>query len=148
MAIKQETLEIAAKTNIAFMTDFWTSPASESFMTMSMDWIRRDWPLKARILGTVHFPRKHSIASIFGRLLHISIDFGVWPKDVECRIPQSEEPLRSEKLAYFRMELPLDRPMLTSDSGSDVSVGAEKTTFGIGIVVRVAIWMMQNGCTL
>ena len=54
------------------------------------------------------------------------IVFCVWPEDGEDRIPENEEALRCEKLAYFGMELPLDRPVLTSDCGSYVSAGAEK----------------------
>ena len=37
--IRREMEGVAAETNIAFMTDFWTSPTSKSFMTMSMHWI-------------------------------------------------------------------------------------------------------------
>ena len=55
--IKCKTLEIAAKIDIAFTTDFWTSPETESFMAMSMHWIIRDWRLKTHILGTTHFPK-------------------------------------------------------------------------------------------
>ena len=97
-------------------------------MIMSMHWITRDWRLKTRILGTVHFPEKHTAANISDRLLNERIDFGVWPKDAEGRIPKSEEALRCEKFVYFGMEPPLDRPMLTSDCGSDVPVGAEKNS--------------------
>ena len=84
-------------------------------MTMSMHWITWDWRLKMRILGTMHFPKKHTATNISDRLLNACIDFGVWPKDAEGRIPESEETLRCDKLAYFGMEPPLDRPILTSD---------------------------------
>ena len=30
---------VAAETDVAFTTDFWMSPAAESFMMMSMHWI-------------------------------------------------------------------------------------------------------------
>ena len=119
-------LQIVTETDIAFTTDFWTSLASESFTTMRMHWITWDWRLQMRILGTMHFPEKHSNANISDRLLNARIDFGVWPKDAEGRIPKIEEALRCEILAYFGMELPLDRPVLTSDCRSDVLVGAEK----------------------
>ena len=74
----------------------------------------------------MHFPEKHTAANISDRLLDARIDFGVWPKDADGRIPESEEALRCEKLVYFGMEPPFDRPVLTSDCGSDVSAGAEK----------------------
>ena len=121
-------LEIAARTDIAFTTEFWTSPTLESFMTMNMHWIMQDWRLKTRIMGTMHFPKKHTTANISDRLLNARIDFGVWPKDAKGRISESEEALRCNKLVYFGMELPLDRPLLASDCGSDVSVGAEKNS--------------------
>ena len=106
---------------------------------MSMHWRTWDWSLKTRILGTMNFPGKHTVANISDRLLNARIDFGVWPKDAEGRIPKSEETLRCTKLAYFGMELPLDRPVLTSDCESDVSGEHKKTIFWIGIVVRVTI---------
>ena len=40
--IKREMEGVAAEMDIAFMTDFWTSPIGESFMTMSMHWITQD----------------------------------------------------------------------------------------------------------
>ena len=95
-------------------------------MTMSMHWIMRDWRLKMRILGTMHFSEKHTPANICDRLLNARIDFGEWPKDGKGRITKSEEALRCEKLAYFGMEPLLDKRVLTSDCGSDVAMEAEK----------------------
>ena len=60
-------------------------------------------------------------------------------KDAECRIPKSEEALRCKKLAYFGIKPPFDKPVLAMDCGNNVSEGAEKTAFGIGIIVRVTI---------
>ena len=77
-------------------------------------------------LGRMHFPKKHTVANICDRLLNARIDFGVWPKDAASRIPKNEEALKCNKLVYFGMKPPLDRLVLTSDCGSDVSVGAEK----------------------
>ena len=79
-----------------------------------------------RILGTMHFPKTHTITNISDRLLNARIDVGVLPKDLEGRITKSEEALRSNKLACFGMEPPLDRLVLTSDCGNDVLAGAEK----------------------
>ena len=36
--IKCKTLQIAVNTDIAFTTDFWTSPTPKSFMVMSINW--------------------------------------------------------------------------------------------------------------
>ena len=47
--------EVAKEMDIAFTTDFWTSPMGESLMTMSMHWITWDWRLKTCILGTISF---------------------------------------------------------------------------------------------
>ena len=54
--IKREMEEVAKETDIAFTTDFWTSPTSESFMTMNRHWIILDWRLKKRILGMISCP--------------------------------------------------------------------------------------------
>ena len=113
-----QMLEIATRTNIAFSTDFWMSLTLESFMTMSMDWIMQNWHLKMRILGTMHFPRIHTIANISNHLLNAYMDFGVWPKDAEGSIPKNEEDLSCNKLAYFGMEPSLDRLVMTSNCGS------------------------------
>ena len=55
--IKTEMEGVAAETDVAFTTDFWTSPIAESFMTMSMHWITQDWHLKTSIMGTIYFPQ-------------------------------------------------------------------------------------------
>ena len=127
--IKCEMLEIATGMDIAFTTDFWMSLTFESFMTMSMHWIMRAWRLKKRILGTMHFPKKHTATNISQSLLNAHIDFGVWPKDAEGRIPTSEEALRCDKLVYFGMAPPLDRLVLTSDCGSDLLARVEEDSF-------------------
>ena len=40
--IRTEMEGIAAKTDVAFTTNFWTSSTAESFMMMSMHWITQD----------------------------------------------------------------------------------------------------------
>ena len=87
--IKHERLQIEAKMDIDFTTEFWISPASKNFMTMSMHWITRYWRLKMRILGIMHFAPKHSAANIPDHPLNTRIHFGVRPKDAEGRIPES-----------------------------------------------------------
>ena len=37
--VKMKMEGVAAETDVAFTTDFWTSPTTENFMTMSMHWI-------------------------------------------------------------------------------------------------------------
>ena len=98
-------------------------------MSLSMHWIMQDWRLKTRILGTIHFPPKHTTTNISDSLLNARIDFDVCPKSAESRIPQSEESPRSDKLAHFVIQPFLDRSGLTSDCGSDVSAEAEKDHF-------------------
>ena len=68
--------EVAKETDIAFTTDFWTSPMGESFMTMSMHWITWDWHLKTRIMGTISFPEDHTAMQHI-REAH-GFAFGVW----------------------------------------------------------------------
>ena len=83
----------------------------------------------------MHFPPKHTTTNVYDGLWNVRIDFDVWPKSVEGTIPQSEEALRSDKLAHFAIEAPLNRPVLTSDCGSDVLAGAEKDhLFGLQLL--------------
>ena len=93
---------------------------------MGMHWIMQGWRLKMCILETMYSPEKHSTANICDGLLNASIDFGVWSKSGESRIPQSEEAMSSGKLAYLATKPSLDALVLISDCGSDVSAGAEK----------------------
>ena len=61
--------------DIAFTTDFWTSPTSESFMTMSMHWITQEWSLKTRILGMISFPEDHTATNISDKLMDLRLEF-------------------------------------------------------------------------
>ena len=72
------------------------------------------------------FPGKHTTANICDGLLNACADFGIWSKNRESRIPQSEEAMGSDKLVYLATKRFLDAPVLMSDCGIDVSVGAEK----------------------
>ena len=40
--IRMEMEGVAAEMDVAFTTDFWTSPTAESFMAISMHWITQD----------------------------------------------------------------------------------------------------------
>ena len=124
--IRTEMEGVAAETDVAFTTDFWTSPTSESFMTMSMHWITQDWRLKTRIMGTIYFPQQHIAANISKKLMELRLDFGVYPRSRDGRPLQSLQAMRRNKGFYFREEHELDRPALTSDCVRDVSAGAER----------------------
>ena len=103
--IKREMEEVAKETDIAFTTDFWTSPMGESFMTMSMHWITQDWRLKTRILGTISFPKDHTAANISEKLMDLRLEFGLYPKSFDGRTTQCLDVVRLAKLMYFRLEL-------------------------------------------
>ena len=124
--IRTEMEGVAAETDVAFTTDFWTSPTAESLMMMSMHWITQDWRLKMRIMRTIYFPQQHTTASISKKLMELCLDFGVYPRSRDGRPLQSVEAMRRSMEFYFREEPELDKPVLTSDCGSDVSAGAER----------------------
>ena len=42
------------ETDIAFTTDFWTSPVGENFRRMSVHWITQDWGLKGLAFEDAH----------------------------------------------------------------------------------------------
>ena len=87
--IYKEMEGFAAETDVAFTTDFWTSPTAESFITMSMHWITQDWRLKTRIMGTTYFPQQHTAANISKKLMELHLDFGVYPRARDGRPLQS-----------------------------------------------------------
>ena len=62
--IRREMEGVAAETDVAFITDFWTSPTTESFMTMSMHWITQDCRLKKYIMGTISSGKYWGVAAI------------------------------------------------------------------------------------
>ena len=124
--IKREMEEVAKETDIVFTAEFWMRSASEGFMTMSMHWIIWDWRLKAHILGTISFPEHHTTVSISEKLMDLRLEFGVYPKSFDGRTPQCPDTVKLDKQLCFRLGPQLDKPILTSDCGSDVSAGAEK----------------------
>ena len=77
-------------------------------------------------LGDNAFPLETFTTNICDCLLNALTDFGVWSKRGESRIPQSEEAMSSDKLAYLATKPSLDAPVLMNDCGSDILVGAEK----------------------
>ena len=58
--------------------------------------------------------------------MELRLDFGVYPRSRDGRPPQSVQAMRSKMDLYFREEPELDKPVLTSDCGSDVSAEAER----------------------
>ena len=76
--------------------------------------------------GMIYFPQQHTTANISNKLMDLHLDFGVYPKSRDGRPPQSLQAMRRKKLFYFRGEHELDKHVLTSDCGSDVSAGAER----------------------
>ena len=80
---------VAAEMDVAFTTNFWTSPTAESFMTMSLHWITQGWRLKTRIMGMINFPQQHIAANISKKLMDLHLDFGVYPKSHDGGPPQS-----------------------------------------------------------
>ena len=58
--------------------------------------------------------------------MELRLDFGGHPKSRDGRPPQSLQAMRGKMDFYFREEPELDKPMLTSDCGSDVSAGPER----------------------
>ena len=91
-----------------------------------MHWIAWDWRLKTRILGTISFPKDHTIANISEKLMDLRLEFGLYPKSFDGRTAQCPDAVRLDKLLYFRLEPQLDKPMLTCACGSDVLAAAEK----------------------
>ena len=101
-------------------------PKIKLLLAMGMHWIMRGWRPKTRILETMHFPEKHNTTNICDSLLNARTNFFACSKSGESKISQSEEAMSSDKLAYLATKPFLDTPMLMSECGSDVLVGAEK----------------------
>ena len=124
--IKKEMEVVAAEMDIGFTTDFWMSPTGESSKTMIMHWIIRDWRLKTHILGTINIPKDHTDLNISNKLMDLRLEFGVYPKNSDGKTPLWPDVVRLDKLLYFQLETRLNKSMLTSDCGSNVSAGAKR----------------------
>lgn len=106
-------------TDVAFTCDYWTSCASDRYITMTMHWIREDWTMATGILGTSKFSDGHTAENIAAKLKDIRLTYGELP-----RVPGKEE-YYATRLEYLSTENFLDRPTMTTDLGSDISKGAE-----------------------
>ena len=100
------------------------------------------------ILGMINFPQVHIVANISNKLMDLHLEFGVYPRSSEGRPIQSHHAVRAEKVVYFQLEPVMDKPMLTSDCGSDVSARAERDNlwdwnrcacYYLNIVVQVVL---------
>ena len=78
------------------------------------------------ILGTINFLQDHTTANISNKLMDLRLEFGVYPRSSDGRPLQSLHVVRIEKVVYFQFEPVMDKPMLNSDCGSNVSAGAER----------------------
>ena len=76
--------------------------------------------------GDDKFPQWHTAANISEKLMDLRLDFGVYPRSCDGRPPQSLQAMRRHNVFYFKEEPDLDKPVLTRDYGSDVSVGAKR----------------------
>ena len=58
--------------------------------------------------------------------MDLRLESDLYPKSFDGKTAQCPDAVRLDKLLYFTLEPSLDKPVLTSDCGSDISVGAEK----------------------
>ena len=77
-------------------------------------------------MGVTSLPKDHTAMNISEKLMYLRLEFGLYPKSFDGRTTQCTDAARLLKLLYFTLELQLDKPILTSDCGSEVSVGAKK----------------------
>ena len=98
-----------------------------------------------RIMGTIYFPQQHTATNISDKLMDLRLDFGVYPKSRDGRPPQSLQAMRRKKGFYFREEHELDKPVLTSDCGSDVSAGSRKRP-PLGLE-SVCLSLLEHSCS-
>ena len=89
---KREMPEIAARMDIAFTTDFWTSLTYKELHDNEHVLDNIGLASKNALLGTMHFLKKHTTANIFDRLLNAHIDVGVWPRMQNAEFPKVKRP--------------------------------------------------------
>ena len=77
-------------------------------------------------MGTISFPKDHTATNISEKLVDLRLEFGLYPKSFDGRIAECPDAVRLDKLLYFTLGPQLDKPVLTSNCGSDVSAGVEK----------------------
>ena len=57
-----------------------------------------------RILGTISFPKDHTIMNISDKLMDLRLEFGVYPRNSEGRTPQCLDAVKFDKIMYFTLE--------------------------------------------
>ena len=77
-------------------------------------------------MGAISFPKDHTTTNISEKLMDLRLEFRLYPKSFDGRTTHCPNVLRLDKQLYFKLEPRLDKPLLTSDCGSDVLVGAKK----------------------
>ena len=77
-------------------------------------------------MGKINFPQRHTAANISNKLMDLRLSFRVYPRSHDGRPPQGLQAMRKHKVFYFKEEPNLDKLVLTSDCGSDVSAGAKR----------------------
>ena len=90
---------------------------------MSMHWITRNWSLKTRILEMINILEDHIAANISDKLMDLRLELGAYPRNSDGRTPQCLNVVRIDKLVYFHLKPRLNKLVLTSDCGRDVSAG-------------------------
>ena len=68
----------------------------------------------------INFPKDNTTTSISKKLTDLHLEFGVYPKSFDGKTRQCPDAVRLDKLLYFRLKPRLNKPILTSDCGSDV----------------------------
>ena len=58
--------------------------------------------------------------------MDLRLEFSLYPKSSDGKTAQCPDAAMLDKLLYFRLKLRLDKPVLTSDCGSDVLARAKK----------------------
>ena len=70
--------------DVAITTDAWTSLANESYITVTIHYINKDWQRKSAVLGTSEMDESHSAENIAIRLDLVQTDWNLEGKIRAC----------------------------------------------------------------
>ena len=114
-----ERLLGAIETDVSFTADCWSAEGNHYIM-VTTHWVDDAWNLNTKILGTHSFPPPHTAKNVSDVMMELRLKFGRPPKTSVKRARCGSD------REWFRHEEPFDRPVITTDLGSDISAGVEK----------------------
>ena len=123
----KQLADIHRETDISWTADIWSSGAKDPYLTYTAHWINADWRMCWKVLATDPFPLPHNAMTISHALMRTRSEMGVRPRDPKTGEVLDEDTVQANEEVAYDAEAYFDRPSITTDCGSDISAGVERS---------------------